>query len=263
MPKPWLRKQSYWRKPVIRKTLEDGVQTLRLDRPEKKNALTGQMYGDLADALEAGNADDNIRCHLICGQPEIFTSGNDIGDFLQYAGKTGLFETPVVRFLRALVRNEKPLVASVDGIAIGVGTTLLMHCDMVFASPRALIRSPFVDLGLVPEAGSSLLGPQLMGHARAFELLCLGNAFSAESAAQAGLVNRVVEGDVDAAALECAREIASKPPEAMSLSRKLLRGNVDVLSERVEEEIRIFAERLSAPETIAAFQAFMTKKAKA
>lgn len=245
---------------MIRKTHQDGVQILRLDRPEKKNALTGQMYSDLAEALETGNTDAGIRCHLICGQPEVFTAGNDIGDFLQYAGKVAIDETPVVRFLRALVRNEKPLVASIDGIAIGVGTTLLMHCDMVFASPRALIRSPFVDLGLVPEAGSSLLGPQIMGPARAFELLCLGNAFSAEKAVQAGLVNEMVEGDVDAAALACAMEIASKPPEAMALSRKLLRGDTSRLSERVEEEIRIFASRLGAPETIAAFQAFMMKK---
>ena len=116
----------------------------------------------------------------------MFTAGNDIGDFLQYAGKVAVSETPVVRFLRALVRTEKPLVASIDGLAIGVGTTLLMHCDMVFASPRAFIRSPFVDLGLVPEAGSSLLGPQLMGHARAFELLCLGNPLTAEKAERLG-----------------------------------------------------------------------------
>ncbi|MCX2723702.1 crotonase/enoyl-CoA hydratase family protein [Roseibium salinum] len=245
---------------MILKSKDDGVQILRLDRPEKKNALTGAMYSDLAEALETGNTDDGIRCHLICGLPEVFTAGNDIGDFLQYAGKSGMDDMPVVRFLRALVRNEKPLVAAVDGLAIGVGTTLLMHCDMVFASPRSLFRSPFVDLGLVPEAGSSLLGPQLMGHARAFELLCLGNAFSAQKAAEAGLVNEVVEGDVDAAGLECAKEIAAKPPEAMALSRKLLRGDTGKLSERVEEEIRIFATRLTSPETIAAFQAFMTKK---
>ncbi|MES0809482.1 crotonase/enoyl-CoA hydratase family protein [Roseibium sp. SCPC15] len=247
---------------MIRMSLENGVQTLRLDRPEKKNALTGAMYTDLAEALERGNGDDAVRCHLICGQPEIFTAGNDIGDFLQYAGKSGVSETPVVRFLRALVNNQKPLVASVDGIAIGVGTTLLMHCDMVFASPRALIRSPFVDLGLVPEAGSSLLGPQLMGHARAFELLCLGKAFSAERAMQAGFVNEIIEEGVDEAAMACASEIAQKPPEALALSRRLLRGDTRALSERVEEEIKIFASRLSAPETIAAFQAFMAKKAK-
>ncbi|GAB4520908.1 MAG: crotonase/enoyl-CoA hydratase family protein [Roseibium sp.] len=245
---------------MIRVSLKDGVRILRLDRPEKKNALTGRMYTDLAEALESGNGDDGVRCHLICGQPEVFTAGNDIGDFLQHAGKVGLDETPVVRFLRALVRNEKPLVASLDGITVGVGATLLMHCDMVFASPRTVIRAPFVDLGLVPEAGSSLLGPQLMGHARAFELLCLGKAFSAERAAECGLVNEVVEGDVDAAALACALEIAAKPREAMALSRKLMRGDAGVLSDRVEEEIRIFAGRLGAPETIAAFQAFMSKK---
>ncbi|MBG6155114.1 enoyl-CoA hydratase/carnithine racemase [Labrenzia sp. EL_159] len=245
---------------MIRKSLQDGVQILRLDRPEKKNALTGAMYTELAEALETGNTDGEVRCHLICGQPDVFTAGNDIGDFLQYAGKVAISETPVVRFLRALVRNEKPLVASVDGIAIGVGTTLLMHCDMVFASRRAFIRSPFVDLGLVPEAGSSLLGPQLMGHARAFELLCLGNPMTADKAAQIGLVNEIVEEDVETAALSCARQIAAKPPEAMALSRKLLRGDTQAVSERVEEEIRIFAERLTASETIAAFQAFMSKK---
>lgn len=245
---------------MIRKSRENGVQILRLDRPEKKNALTGAMYSDLAEALETGNTDAEVRCQLICGQPEVFTAGNDIGDFLQYAGKVAISETPVVRFLRALVRNEKPLVASVDGLAIGVGTTLLMHCDMVFASPRAFIRSPFVDLGLVPEAGSSLLGPQVMGHARAFELLCLGNPLSAEKAERAGLINEIVEDDVDAAALACAREIAAKPREAMALSRKLLRGDTEALSERVEEEIKIFANRLTSPETIGAFQAFMSKK---
>lgn len=248
---------------MIRRSLQDGVQTLRLERPEKKNALTGEMYDDLSEALEAGNANPDIRCHLICGQPGVFTAGNDIGDFLSYAGKSGLTNAPVARFLRALLNNEKPLVASVDGIAIGIGTTLLLHCDMVFASPRAHFRSPFVDLGLVPEAGSSLLGPKLMGHVRAFELLCLGNGFSADRALLAGLVNEIVEGDVDAAALDCARAIAAKPPEALAISRKLLRGDRAELSARMEEEIRIFAERLGAPETIAAFEAFMSKSGKA
>ncbi|MEP3048709.1 MAG: crotonase/enoyl-CoA hydratase family protein [Roseibium sp.] len=247
---------------MIRISLEEGVQTLRLDRLEKKNALTRQMYADLAEALETGNGDESVRCHLICGQPDVFTSGNDIADFLQYAGKVDMSETEVVRFLRALVGNQKPLVASLDGIAVGVGATLLMHCDIVFASPNTVISSPFVDLGLVPEAGSSLLGPQIMGHARAFELLCLGRKFSAEKALTAGLVNEIVEGDVDAVALACAREIAAKPPEAMAISRKLLRGDTSGLAERVEEEARLFAARLSSPEAIAAFQAFMSKTAK-
>ena len=247
---------------MIRISLEDGVQTLRLDRPEKKNALTGEMYSSLAEALEGGNANEDVRCHLICGQPEMFTAGNDIGDFLQYAGKVKMSETPVIRFLRALVSNEKPLVASVDGVAVGVGTTMLMHCDMVFASPRSILHSPFVDLGLVPEAGSSLLGPHIMGYARAFELLCLGRPFSAEKALAAGLINEIVEGDVDATALACAREIAVKPPEAMALSRKLLRGETAQLAERVEEEARIFASRLTSAEAMAAFQAFKSKKSK-
>lgn len=247
---------------MITQSLEDGVRILRLDRLEKKNALTGEMYTDLAAALESGNTDDTVRCQLICGHPEVFTSGNDIGDFLQYAGKVQMSDTPVVRFLRALVTNQKPLVASVDGIAVGVGATLLMHCDMVFASPRAMIRSPFVDLGLVPEAGSSLLGPQLLGHARAFELLCLGRPVSAEKACRAGLVNEIIEEDVEAVALACAKEIAAKPPEAIALSRKLLRGDTSGLAERVEEEAAIFAQRLASPEAIAAFQAFMAKKSK-
>ena len=246
---------------MLSQSLENGVRILRMDRPDKKNALTGDMYTALAEAFETVNDDPDVRCQLLCGHPGAFTGGNDIGDFLSYAGKVEMGKTPVVRFLRALARNEKPLVAAVDGVAIGIGTTLLMHCDMVFAAPNAVIRSPFVDLGLVPEAGSSLLGPMIMGHARAFELLCLGRTFSGERGLQAGLVNEVSE-DAEAAARQCAEEIAAKPPEAMRLSRKLLRGNTKVLEDRVEEEAAIFASRLTAPETISAFQAFMMKKSK-
>jgi enoyl-CoA hydratase/carnithine racemase len=242
------------------RSLEDGVQTLRLDRPDKKNALTGAMYSGLADALESGNSDADVRCHLFCGHPGSFTAGNDIADFLSRAQGGDLSDTPVIRFLTALTLNEKPIVAAVDGLAIGVGTTMLLHCDMVFASPGSIFKSPFVDLGLVPEAGSSLLGPMLLGHSRAFELLCLGETFDADRAERAGLINRVVEGDVEAAALECAKAIAAKPPEAMALSRRLLKGDTKALLARVEEEAAIFGSRLSAPETIAAFQAFMSRK---
>ncbi|MEP0233998.1 crotonase/enoyl-CoA hydratase family protein [Roseibium sp.] len=246
---------------MIRKSLEEGVCTLRLDRAEKKNALTGAMYADLAEALEEGNSDESVRCHLICGQPGSFTAGNDIADFLQFAGKGDLSGTPVIRFLKAVALNEKPIVAAVDGLAIGVGTTLLMHCDMVFATKISTFKTPFVDLGLVPEAGSSLLAPRLMGHARAFELLCLGAAFDAERAHAVGIVNHI-EVDVEKAALVCARTIAAKPPQAMKLSRDLLLGDRKDLLARIDEEARIFGERLSAPETIAAFQAFMMKKPK-
>lgn len=244
---------------MISQSLANGVQTLRIDRPEKKNALTSAMYNDLAKALEEGNSDDTVGCHLICGHPGAFTSGNDIADFLKFGlnGDTG--ERPAGRFLKALVLNEKPLIAAVDGLAVGVGTTLLMHCDMIFASRGSVFKAPFVDLGLVPEAGSTLIGPRLMGNQLAFELLCLGETFDAERAEKAGLVNHVVDGDVEAAALDCALKIAAKPREALAAARRLLKGEPDALLARVDREAEIFTERLTAPETIAAFEAFMAK----
>ncbi|MBD8893120.1 crotonase/enoyl-CoA hydratase family protein [Roseibium litorale] len=244
---------------MIQHEMSGGVSTLRLDRADKKNALTGDMYNAMSAVLEAGNDDKDLRCHVICGQPGAFTAGNDIADFLKYASQSGLEKTPVVRFLKALGANRKPLVAAVDGLAIGIGTTLLFHCDMVFATPGSLFKTPFVDLGLVPEAGSSLLGPAVMGHARAFELLCLGESFDAARAQEAGIVNHVGE-NAEELAMDCARKIASKPPEAMALSRALLRGDRTLIDQRIEEEARIFGTRLSVPETIGAFQAFMTKK---
>ncbi|MEJ8473397.1 crotonase/enoyl-CoA hydratase family protein [Roseibium algae] len=246
---------------MIQLSLEEGVSTLRLDRADKKNALTGAMYTVLAEALESGNSNDDVRCHLVCGQPGVFTAGNDIADFLQFAGDGDLSGTPVLRFLKALALNEKPLVAAVDGLAIGIGTTLLMHCDMVFASPGATFKTPFVDLGLVPEAGSSLLAPQIMGPTLAFELLCLGETFDAKRAQKAGLVNHI-EDDVETTAMACVRTIAAKPAQAMQASRNLLKGDRSQLLQRVEEEARIFGERLLDPETIAVFQAFMTKNTK-
>jgi enoyl-CoA hydratase/carnithine racemase len=237
------------------------VQVIRLNRPSKKNALTGEMYEALAGALEAGNTDDGIRAHLLLGVPGAFTSGNDIGDFLGFAmSGGGMQDAPVVRFLRALAQCEKPLVAGVDGLAIGVGTTLLFHCDMVFASPRAVFRTPFLDLGLVPEAGASLLAPRAMGHARAFELLCLGEPFDPVQAKAAGFVNHIVpEEELEARALAAAQAIAAKPAEAMRLSRALLVGDREELRARMEEEIRLFSERLASDEARAAFAAFMDR----
>jgi len=247
---------------MITTTLEDGVQTLRFDRPEKKNAITGDMYTELAEGLERGNDDDAVRCHLIGGTPGAFTAGNDIGDFLRFAAATGLDGTPVIRFLKALALCEKPIVAAVDGLAIGVGTTLLLHCDMAFATPRSTFKSPFVDLGLVPEAGSSLLGPLTLGHVRAFELLCLGRSFDAQKALETGLINQVVDEDnLEMTAQACAEEIAGKPPAAMHLSRNLLKGDRDMLVARIDEEARLFTERLASDEAKAAFMAFMAKGA--
>ncbi|MBA5776343.1 crotonase/enoyl-CoA hydratase family protein [Stappia sp. F7233] len=245
---------------MIRVERRGRVGLLTLDRPQKKNALTGEMYAGLAEALEAGNGDETLGCHVIAGQPGAFTAGNDIADFLQSAMGGDMSGAPVIRFLRALVGCEKPIVAAVDGLAIGVGTTLLFHCDMVFATEASLFKTPFLDLGLVPEAGASLLGPQRMGHARAFELLCLGEGFSAERAREAGIVNHIVAAeDLLPRAIETAEAIAAKPAEAMRISRSLLMGDRTALRERMEEEIRLFAERLTSREAMAAFTAFMQK----
>jgi enoyl-CoA hydratase/carnithine racemase len=236
------------------------VQVIRMNRPAKKNALTGEMYTAMAEALEAGNADPGVGVHLVCGVAGSFTAGNDIADFLAYASNGGMENAPVVRFLRALVGCDVPMVAAVDGLAIGVGTTMLFHCDMVFASPRALFKTPFIDLGLVPEAGSSLLAPALMGHARAFELLCLGESFDPVRAKAAGFVSHIVaEDELEARAMATARAIAAKPAEAMRLSRELLLGDRAALAVRVEQEIAAFTERLSSSEARAAFTAFMDR----
>ena len=242
-------------------TKMDRVTVMRLARPQKKNALTAAMYDALAEALEASDGDEGTGARLLLGQPGVFCAGNDIGDFASMTARSGggLGE-PVIRFLRALVRSEKPLVAAVDGAAIGIGTTMLLHCDYVLASPQATFRTPFLDLGLVPEAASSLLAPRLMGGARAFELLCLGAEFDAGRAASVGLVNRLV----DAAALEdaarrTAAEIAAKPPEAMAIARQLIRGDREEIIARIEREAEIFTDRLASPEAQAAFAAFLAR----
>ena len=236
------------------------VQTLRLARPEKKNALTLDMYDALAGALEAANGDDGITVSLILGSPGIFTGGNDIGDFMRIAAEGQGLGTTIVRFLRALARSEKPIVAGVDGAAIGIGTTLLMHCDYVVVSDRSVFMTPFVDLGLVPEAASSLIAPRLMGHVRAFELLVMGHQFTAEAALKAGLVNRVVAPDaLEDAASEAAAAIAAKPRQSLMMARRLIKGDPADILARIDAEAECFAERLTSAEAQAAFSAFMQK----
>jgi enoyl-CoA hydratase/carnithine racemase len=243
----------------IETSVTDGVLTLRMNRPEKKNAIDRPMYAAMAAALQRADADDAIAATLITGVPGAFSAGNDIADFVAFAlrgGKTGEVEG----FLRALVASEKPIVAAVDGLAIGIGTTLLMHCDLVFASDRSTFRTPFLDLGLVPEAGSSLIAPQLMGHQRAFALLAMGAKFDAEEARAANLVYRVTSSEtVEGEAMAAAVALAAKPKQALRIARDLIRGPKEVLLARIEEEIRHFEERLSSAEARAAFQAFMTR----
>jgi enoyl-CoA hydratase/carnithine racemase len=241
---------------------DDGpVRTVRMNRPEKKNALTMAMYDAMAAAIEDAGGNAALRCLLIAGTPAAFCAGNDIGDFLKAARQGGALGAPILRFLYALARCEKPLVAAVHGNAVGVGTTMLMHCDHVVASAEARFSTPFVGLGLVPEAASSLIAPRLMGQARAFSLLVMGRPLNAEQAKAAGLVNTVAAADaVEAEAIKSAREIAALPPQGVLLSRRLMRGSPDEIVARIDEEAALFKDRLQSAEARAAFEAFMMRK---
>jgi enoyl-CoA hydratase/carnithine racemase len=240
---------------------EGPVRIVRMNRPEKKNALTMAMYDAMAAATEAAAANSGLRCLLIAGSPTAFCAGNDIGDFLKAAGEGGALGAPILRFLYALARCEVPLVAAVQGNAIGVGTTMLMHCDHVVASSDARFSTPFVGLGLVPEAASSLLAPRLMGQARAFALLVMGRPLSADEAKAAGLVNTIVAPDaVEAEAMKAAREIAALPPQGVLASRRLLRGAPNEIVKRIDDEAALFKTRLQSTEARAAFEAFMMRK---
>lgn len=237
---------------------QGAVQTIRLNRAEKKNALTGEMYRALADGLRAADDTHSIAVTVIFGQPGIFCAGNDLADFLAAGQGGGALHG--FSFLEALAEHEKPLIAAVDGPAVGIGTTLMLHCDLAFASPRALFQTPFVALGLVPEAASSLLGPRLMGHVRAFELLVMGEPFTAERAREAGLINRVVPAlELEGAALKAAEALGSKPREAVRISRRLLKGDPATIKQRMAEEGALFLERIKSQEAMAAFAAFLQK----
>jgi enoyl-CoA hydratase/carnithine racemase len=238
-----------------------GIRTIRMNRPDKKNALTFAMYDAITGALESASSSDAVRCVLIAGVPGAFTAGNDLADFLKAAETTGGLSRPAARFLPALVRCSKPMVAAVSGVAVGVGTTMLFHCDFVVAGTDAYFSTPFVGLGLVPEAGSSLLAPRLMGHRRAFEFLVMGHPLNATHAKEFGIANMVVAPqDVDAEALKAAREIAALPAGAVAHSRALMRGSPDEVLARIEHETKIFGERLKSPEAKAAFEAFFARK---
>lgn len=238
---------------------EGAVLVITMDRAEKKNALTGAMYSALTAALENANADAGIGAILILGQPGIFCAGNDIKDFIGFAMSGSLGE-PILAFLKALVANGKPLVAGIDGAAIGIGTTMVLHCDYAIASERAVFQTPFVDLALVPEAGSSLILPELIGQRHAFELLVMGERFEAARAQTSGIVNRVVAPEqLEAAALEAATRIAARPREAVAISRRLMRGDPAALLARINEEALAFAERLRSDEARRAFEAFLNR----
>ena len=239
---------------------DGGVRVIRMNRLDKKNALTQPMYEAMTAALGEAAGSDAIRCIVLAGAPGAFCAGADIAEFLETA-QTGGLRPKTVEFLHALARNPKPLVAAVGGLAVGIGTTLLLHCDYVVASTNATFATPFSRLGLIPEAGSSLLAPQRLGHARAFALLVMGRPLTAEAAKAAGLVNEVVDpAAVDDVALRAAQDIAALPPGAIAVSRRLLRGELDDVIKRIDTETELFRERLHSDEARGAFTAFLSRK---
>ena len=242
----------------------NGVATIEIARPEKKNALTVAMYQAMTDALNAAREDGAVRAVLITGQPGVFTSGNDIEDFMTRAPGQGsdAMDSPVFQFMRALLECDKPVVAAVTGAAVGIGTTMLLHCDFVYVSDEARLAMPFVALGLVPEFASSLVVPQLMGHRRAAEKLLLGDPFTPEQAVECGIANAVLPaGEVLMHARRVAERFNSLPPGAVRESKQLLRAPQQAqMLDVIRAEGEIFSRRLRSPEAMEAFQAFFQKR---
>jgi enoyl-CoA hydratase/carnithine racemase len=238
----------------------NGVMTITLNRVDKKNSITADMYASMADGLAAAEADAAVRVVVFQGHETIFSAGNDIGDFLN--AKPSTADAPVFRFLRGIATFSKPLVAAVCGPAVGVGTTLLFHCDLVYAGDNAAFSMPFVNLGLCPEAGSSLLVPQMMGYHRAAEALLLGEPFLAEAAMEVGLVNRVVPlTEANAVAQAQARKLAAKPLSSLIETKRLMKkGQSAQVLAQIGEEAVSFGRMLREPAAREAFTAFMEKR---
>ena len=245
---------------TIKTATLNGVATIEIARPEKKNAITVDMYAAMAAALRAADADPAVRAVLITGQPGIFTSGNDLEDFMQRARQD--MDSPVFQFMRALSGCEKPVVAAVTGAAIGIGTTMLLHCDLVYVSDEARLAMPFVSLGLVPEFASSLIAPQLLGRVKAAEKLLLGEPFSAHDAVEMRIANAVLPaGEVVNHARRIAERFNALPPGAVRETKRLLRrASADAVLQTIAVEGAVFGERLASPEAREAFTAFFQKR---
>ena len=243
----------------IKAEANNGVLVVTINRPDKKNALTQAMYAGLSDAIERVEADPELRVVLITGVEGSFTAGNDLNDFLNSPPQGE--ESPVHRFLRKIATAKVPLVAAVNGVAVGVGVTMLLHCDLVYVAKSAKLMLPFVNLALVPEAASSLLLPRVAGYQRAAELLMMGDPFTPEQGRDAGFVNAVCEDDaVLSVALAKAQALAAKPPEALRLTKALMKGDPSDALERMGKEGKIFAERLASAEAREAMTAVMEKR---
>jgi enoyl-CoA hydratase/carnithine racemase len=238
-----------------------GVLRLLMNRPEKKNALDREMYRALIASLESAAGDGSVRALVFAGAGGNFTSGNDLADFRDFAASAETF--PALAFIRAAAAFDKPLVAAVTGDAVGVGTTLLFHCDLVYASPDARFKMPFIDLALPPEGGASLLVPMRFGMARASQYLLLGDGFDGEEALRLGLVNRIAprEAVLDLA-MEAARRLAEKPAQALRAARRLMRGDPKEILARIDAEAALFEKALTSPEARERFAAFFSSRSR-
>ena len=240
--------------------LDAGVMTLTFNRLDKKNSITGDMYAAMAQAIDQAQADPATRVLVIQGHESIFSAGNDIGDFLNKPPST--VDSPVFHFMRSLTTFEKPVIAAVAGPAVGIGTTLLFHCDLVYAGDNAAFAMPFVNLGVCPEAASSLLAPQMMGYHRAAEALLLGEPFMAEAALEVGLVNRVLPPtEVNNYVQAQARKLAAKPLSSLLETKRLMKaGQAQLVQKQMNEEAASFGRMLTEPAAKEAFGAFMEKR---
>jgi len=246
--------------PEILTHLDAGVLSLTINRLDRKNSITAAMYAAMADVLAAAEGDAAVRVVVIQGHETIFSAGNDIGDFLNKPPSTQ--EAPVFRFLYGISAFSKPIVAAVCGPAVGIGTTMLLHCDLIYAGDNAAFSMPFVNLGLCPEAGSSLLVPQLMGYPRAAEALLLGEPFTAETALEMGLINRIVPpAEASALAQQQAQKLAAKPLSSIIETKRLMKqANASAVKQRIHDESLSFGRMLSEPAAREAFTAFMQKR---
>ena len=244
---------------MVRAETQDRVARIELARLDKKNAITTEMYVQLAEALAAADADREVRAVLLHGSRDCFTAGNDLSDFLKRPPGA---KSPSWRFFEVLPALSKPIVAAVGGPAVGIGTTLLLHCDLVYATPSARFQLPFVGLGIVPEFGSTYLLPLLAGYQRAAELMLLGQPFTAESAHEVGIVTAVVpEAELFERAGKAAAALAELPPESIRLTKRLMKSaHADAVKQQIGEEGRIFVERLASPEAKEAMSAFLAKR---
>ncbi|MCL1093027.1 enoyl-CoA hydratase-related protein [Shewanella kaireitica] len=237
---------------------DNGVRIITFNRPEKRNALNLQMYTQLTEYLIQGESDNEIRAFMFRGQAQCFTSGNDVADFLKNSN-LGV-DHPAFKFLFCLLDLKKPVVAAVTGAAVGIGTTLLLHCDLVYADNTAKFQLPFVKLALVPEAGASLLLPQVVGHVKAAELLMLGESFDAKSAHQYGLINDVITNeDIFEFSLDQAKKLAQQPPISLQTTKQLMRYNKEAIRAQMKKELVEFGARLASDEAKSRFAAFLKK----